>query len=1007
MMKRITKDCINRLNDVSLFSILPAAEGKGMTRYCRCPSCNAEGKVKGKQKGLAVVDDPVKRKRLIKCNSCGLKAGGGAVNVMMTVTGLEFIEACHKIADMTGIQIEYEKERSEDTGKGGRPDGLKNDRHSFCFRQLEASGLTYDDVKATVYVGNDLCQVSPFRKGALDPFTGKVDELKDEMLILYYDLNGKRKKCIPTRNKTREVDYTRVRWSNPEAHKDKSDKSIKYQTIAGAKTEFYFPQRIRTLYQTKTPFDTLFIQEGEKKAEKACKHGINSIAIQGIGNIGRKEEGLSDEIQYLVQTCKVKNIVMLMDSDWNDLARHIRKDDRVDVRPLSFARALIKFKRYVGTLAQCGLDVDIWFAHVNENENGDKGIDDLLVNTLKEREDGLRKDIDAAMTAHDGHGEYIDCLNVTSYSDMKIMGLWNLNNREDFFSCHHDELMKLKSFKFGDVFFTVTDGKIAVSTEYGSGKEFWSISYDDKQRKKIEPNLLHMRSFLTANGFRSIKLPEGKRGLVKIESGVIRSRDEYEAREFVLNYVFKATKDEAVHLIFAESIDSRLSTAKLYQLEQLQTNAGKPTGDAQRFYFLDSQIEITDKDIETSKLIGPVWEENLIKRNFVREKIFSEFRPDGNGSFDIELTPAGEECEFLRYLMNTCDMWKGRALTEQQDHEFRLHIANRITCIGYLLRDYRDMGEDKAIVAMDATMVDVGESNGRSGKSLIGKAINQFIAQTEINGPTLENNDPYIFSGVRNQTKNIFIDDIKQTFDFSNFKHHITGSLNVNIKQGGRFVIPYEESPKFYITSNHAVENLDSSCLARIEFMSFSNYYNRQFTPEKDFGHLFFVGWDERQWQLFDNLMAECVMLYMRSNENRWGDPNKGIIRPPMEDLNRRTYRQEMGENFLLWAELYYSPDGSHINRRETRKSVYEAYLAEFNIKSTQMTSKTFTKKLIAFCKYSGYNINAHKRSKEGYDFTDHHKKNPGESFIGGRDSSGGVEYLTITATDYVISAAT
>lgn len=995
-MANLTKECKDRINSVPLNRLIGGLEGSGMTRYGRCPKCGKEGKLKGKRIGLHVVDDDLKNKHFVKCHSCDFKAGGGAINVMMSVNDMQFMDACRKIADQTGIQLEFEHTRLAHRQ-------TEDDKTSFCSRQLKASGLTYDDVKAKVIIGQDECTVSPFRRGALDPLTGRIDEYADEMLILYYDLEGRRRKCIPSKNKSREVDYTRVRWSNPNAHKDKRDKPIKYQTIAGAKTELYIPQHIRSLYKSKQHFETLFIQEGEKKAEKACKHGIRSIAIQGIGNLGRKEEGLPDEIQYLVQTCGIKNIVFLMDSDWNDLKSSLHDDDRVDIRPRDFALALIKFRKYIATLAQCGIYVDIWFAHVNENEAGDKGIDDLLVNTLKDREHELLPDIDNAMIAHDGKGQYIDIINVTSYSDTKILELWKLNNKDDFFAIHEDRLLELKTFKFGDVFYRVTDGKISMATEFGTGTEFWSITYDDKGQKKVNIDLLDMLSFLTANGFRSKKGEDGKRSFIKIDRGVILPKDEYDLRNFVLSYVYKATKVHDIHLYFAETISNKLSSANLCQLELLVTNAGRPTGDAQRFFFLDRQVAITADRIDCQNLVGPVWEQNLIQRTFERVQVIKSFNPDGEGSFDITLTKDGEECEFYRLICNTSNQFKGAHMTKTQESEYRRHIANKLSCIGYLLRDYKSITEARAVVAMDATMSEVGVSSGRSGKSFIGAAIKTFVSQVEIDGPNLTNDDQYMFSAVSRQTKNIFIDDIQQNFSFDKFKQRITGDLNVNIKQGARFVIPFDEAPKFYITSNHALDGLNDSTRARLVFMSFSNWYNADYRPVQEFGHKFFSGWDERQWTLFDNLLCECVQIYMQVQEKGWSQPDRGTIDPPMEGLMLRELRQEMGELFLQWASVYFAIDGPNINQRKTRKAITEAYLDEFGLKATQMTAKTFKNKLVAYCRFAGLHLNAHRPDKTGKTFADHFARTPGKSFIGDRDVSQSLEFYTINTTDYLI----
>lgn len=998
-MALLTKQCIRSLNAVPLYQLLDA-DGSGMTKYCRCPKCGAEGKKKGSWIGLRVVDNDVSRKHLVKCGSCGVGAGAGAINVFMTLFDMTFPDACQAIANQTGISLEYEPDDRLPANSRRQTDH----KDSFCARQLRDSGLTLDDVTASVVVDNRIVSVQTFTSGSLDIFSGRIDDMADEMLIHYYDLNGRRKTCIPLKYKSREVPYTRVRWSNPEAHLDrKRNRPIKYQTIAGAKTELYFPEKIRSKYQQKTHFDNLFIQEGEKKAEKACKHGIDSIAIQGIGNIGRKDEGLPDEIQYLVQACAVKNIIFLMDADWNNLKSGIKDDERVDIRPRDFARALIKFRKYVATLAMCGIHVDIWFAHVNDNEAGDKGIDDLLVNTLKNRETDILADISSAMLAHDGHGEFIDCINVTSYSDTKLLQLWKLNNAEDFFDVHREELLKLKSFKFGDVFYKVTDDKISRADEFGTGSEFWSVTFDDKDRKKVDIDLINMLSFLTANGFRSRKLDDGKRGFVKIDHGIIEPRDEFDLRNFVLAYVYKATKDHTVHLVFAESISSKLSTANLCQLELLVTNAGKPTMDAQRFYFLDYQVAITHAGIEVSPLKGPVWEINLIKRPFTRERIFSSFTFE-DGEFSFSLTDAGRECEFLTFLLHTSDFWKGQTKSPTQIREHALHVTNKITCLGYLLRDFRSPTESRAVVAMDSTMSKVGESNGRSGKSFIGQAISKFVAQAEIDGPGLSNDDQYMFSGVTRQTKNIFIDDINENFKIDKFKQRITGSLNVNIKQGARFVIDFSEAPKFYITTNHALSNLDDSALARLIFMSFSDWYNRAYAPYQEFGHYFFVEWDDRQWQLFDNLLCECVMIYMRSLEYGWTLKGTGAVPPPMENLEKRTLRQEMGEFFLSWAEAYFAPDAGHLNTRIIRKDMFADYLAEYNTKASMLTAQSFRNKLIAYCRFTGMHLNAHRKNDRGIYFAEFFSKCPGKSFIGGRDLSKSIEFYTVTTSDFLIN---
>lgn len=997
-MSKLDQSCVDKLNEISLGLLFPDAETRGSTFKCACPKCHASGKSKGKYIGASGKD--TRKEKFIKCWSCGFGAGGGTINVMMKSFDMTYPDACQKLSDMSGIELKYEESPRRKKAEK-KADLLKG---SFVEKQLSDSGLTFEDVTATVISGDSEARMPTFIRGSIDILTGRQDDLADEMLILYFDLEGRRRYYVPAKNKSREMPYARVRWSNPEAHADREGKPVKYQSPYGAKSEFYIPQTIRSAYKSKEHIETLFIQEGEKKAEKACKHGIPSIAIQGIGNIGSEKSGLSDEMQYLVKTCSVKNIVFMMDSDWSNLSKSIHDDDAIDARPKAFYNAVSKFKRYIGSLKNSGIYVDIWFGHVNENEANDKGIDDILVNTLKGSEDELRKDIDFAMTATDGAAEYTSVINITTYSDAKLSKLWHLDNAQDFFEEHSEEIKHLKVFKFNNVFYNVADGKISVASDMGSGKNFWSTSVDDKGKRKLEIDLLNMLDFLNSNGFRTRKLEDGKRGFVKIDRGIIKVLDEHDCRRFVRNFVNRTTKDHFIQEGFLQVLDGKLSTNKLCQLEELTTAGVTPKREYQMFFFKNAEVTIHPDRIFSSELVGPVWASNLVKRDFERVKIFEYFRKLDDGNFEFELTEDGKDCEFLTYLLHTCDFWKNSEKTQKQCNEYANHVANKITAIGYLLRDYKIYSEAKAIVAMDAAMSQVGISNGRSGKSLIGMAISKFISQAYIGCKDLKNDDQYLFSSVTPQTKSIFMDDLRQDFDFGRFYPRITGNLNVNIKQGARYEIPFESAPKFYMTSNHALSGMDNSAKARCEYMSFSDWYNVEYSPKQEFGHDFFTEWNDRQWTLFDNLMCECVQTYMIAKAKEWEESGCGIVPPPMTDIRMRELRQFIKEDFLQWADLYFAKDGSHINCRISRKNMYDDYLKEYNIMGNRAVAIDFASRLKAYCSYAGLHYNAHRKSESGELFHEHFAKRPGDAFIGTPDKSNGIEYITINSLEYLVN---
>ncbi|MCM1162642.1 MAG: hypothetical protein NC339_00065 [Muribaculaceae bacterium] len=390
--------------DIRLF--IPGCNQHKATSEVECPHC-------GKKK-LSVVHKG--DKNFAYCHSCQFSLSG-PIEAVAHFSGIDmkndWLHALEETARQGGVILTPNERKKEDAVQTAK----SATRSSFCSQQLDGSGLTFEDVLATTLEGSQETFRSPFRPGRVDEkFT--PDESGSDMLIYYYDLQGRPVTYIG-KGSARPRPYVRVRWANPALHKSSDGKEMKYQTPAGAPCRVYIPEKIRRMYKNKTHIETLFLQEGEKKAEKACKHGMLSIGIQGINNFGSQETGLLQDIQEIVVRCNVTNIVLIMDSDWNDLHHNIIVGDRADKRPNSFSRAVIKYRQYMKTFANMGLNMNIWWGHVNTNEHGDKGVDDLLCGSLLGREPELMEDLERTMNSHDGRGTWLNIHKITEESDTK------------------------------------------------------------------------------------------------------------------------------------------------------------------------------------------------------------------------------------------------------------------------------------------------------------------------------------------------------------------------------------------------------------------------------------------------------------------------------------------------------------------------------------------------------------------------------------------------------------
>ena len=989
MYKKSDIEAVRRQADIR--NHVPNLHGRGASMYTVCPKCGANGK----NKGLIVTHKA--GLDLAKCFSCGFVLNG-AIDAEKFYSGLSFPEAAKVVADRAGLSLREEKRPKKESSSKGSPTKKK----SFCERQLEASGLTVDDVTATIVSNNEtgINKVATFRKGGMDAFFNPNPN-DDEMLIYYYDLDGNPMMYATRGARGALRQYIRVRWSNPALHADKEGREVKYQTPKGAPTKLYIPQYIRSRYIQEQHIETLIVQEGEKKAEKACKHGIASVGIQGIYNIGNAETGLIQDLQYLVQRCTVHNVILLMDSDWDDLHRTIEDGDDIDQRPNAFSKAVIKFKSYVQTMHNLGVSVDIYFAHINKNERGDKGIDDLLVGTLKGNEQQRAEERDRVMHSHDGVGTYLNVHKITSKTDFQIQDFWALNDRDTFFERHKEALLKLTQFRFRRISYRVEDGNFKKASNYASDKDLWEVSYNDKGKKNIEFDYLEALSFLDESGYKQIHtsdLPVGVYKYISMDRGVISEVGASEIRNYVYAQVSQSTKDRDVKMMFAAKLGSLLSADKLERLKVVEDNFDNYEPGKQIYYYSNGQVTITPNGIEHSpKILGQVWEEKIIKRKFRRVPIITRIvRDEENNRFLFEFSKEAEQCEFWAYIKNTSNFWRNREADENSSNEYSRHLANKITAIGYLLNDYKYKSETKAVVAMDGKMSEVAQSNGRSGKSLIGMALKQMMNQAFIDGRNLKNNDEFMLSTITQRTRNIFLDDIRVNFDFPALYSVITNDMIINPKGLQRFSIPMEKSPKFYITTNHAINASDDSTRARIVFMEFSDWYNVDYTPVTEFGHQFFDDWDGEQWCLFDNFMLECNYYYQRAMAEGWGGDGVGTVNPPLRDIRLRTLRQLIGEAFLQWADVFFDESATNLNNRLTRKAIYDSFTAAFPDKPG-VTPTNFKTKIKHYCEFRGLHFNVTRPNDNGQTFAEWRVKGAG-SFMGSDDKSNGCEYFTITS---------
>lgn len=512
-----------------------------------------------------------------------------------------------------------------------------------------------------------------------------------------------------------------------------------------------------------------------------------------------------------------------------------------------------------------------------------------------------------------------------------------------------------------------------------------------------------MFPFSTEQRLLPFKKPDGDHEYIRVTNPVIQTIDRHEdIRDFVKDFTREIANEEVLEMLHRGG-PQFLGPEKLSNLMYFSPAFEESRRDKQLFYFQENFWEIKADGItqsEYSSITHQLWDDQIHKIKAKRTERLIQVTKTEDDKFNYTLSESGKQCHFLQFLINTSNfVWRkqkagaeivadsqemdeSKVITMQELSENRGHLISKLCAIGYMLLSAKDRSVSKAVVAMDGKQSEVGRSNGRSGKSLIGEMFRQVTPSIYINGKHKDiEGDNFLWDELNVKTKTVFIDDVRTNFPFEFLFANITGDWSVNYKGNRRATFPFVSSPKLYITTNHALNGEGSSFTDRQWKIAFSDFYNDTHKPVDDFGALFFDEWDFEQWNLLWNLLAECVQLYFIY----------GVVQAPMERIEMRELRQMLGESFILWADEYFS-DPERMGNRIPRRDMQEAYFTSSPEQRKWVSPTSFKSKIKKYSEFRDYKFNPHK-----YDpvtglcmFLDK-DGNPNDD-----DKTGGTEYFTI-----------
>lgn len=412
--------------------------------------------------------------------------------------------------------------------------------------------------------------------------------------------------------------------------------------------------------------------------------------------------------------------------------------------------------------------------------------------------------------------------------------IWKDSNTLYLFSSSSEFKPETGYSPFGVYCHYYHDGNIALACRQLASEGIGKNIYDEgqfwiREKTKIKIKYTELTHWLHSIGYRVYE-----NNIVKITSNIISIIEERTIKAVFLNEVEPEMQDhfyEKVAKIFSQE------GGLMAMLQPLDDNFIRDTKTETWLFFKNYAVKITDAEIlplQYKEIEGYIWEDAIIDRNFYNDDFTS--------------------CDAERFTQ----ILGG------------LKFADLQKLIGYTISRYKDPINPRAVVLTEDIDADEeGESQGGSGKGLLFSFVRQFRKVADFDGKNFKTADTFLYQNIEPDTNIIFIDDVERHFKFTSLFSILTGSLLVNKKNKPQMILPYDKSPKIFITSNFSVGAMDISSTRRKYEFAVVKHFGSDYEPVDEFKRQFFSEWDKNEWSKFDNFIANCCMMYLKENDKK------------------------------------------------------------------------------------------------------------------------------------------
>lgn len=482
-----------------------------------------------------------------------------------------------------------------------------------------------------------------------------------------------------------------------------------------------------------------------------------------------------------------------------------------------------------------------------------------------------------------------------------------------------------------------TEAKIqknTLSSQYsvlGGYKRWFWYPETDKEGDTKSCKIDHLKYivFLRNEGFRRYDIEENFT-FIRILENRIKEASLTEMQDFVIDYVKQFFKHEPEN--YDLEIDEEMVLNTLYRSPQTyfskqklsligteQFEIKQDALDSAFFYFKNGFVQVSKAGIsllDYKYLNATIWENQMLDRDF------SSIAP--------------EESNWQKFVWNI----SGKK---------EIRYQSLRTIIGYLSHSFYDY----TLRAANFTDSKISEyDEGRTGKTLLSRAIGKVRNMTEIAGKSFKPEEEKKYQEVKMDTQVVHINDASSRLNFELLFNDITDGMRVR----RLYKEPFTLKAKMIISTNKPLAVHGSSSLARVIEFEFADHYSKEYTPENEFGQWFFRDWNENDWASFDSFMLNCVHEYFLY----------GLIEAEEINLSQRKLINETTKEFVEFMTDSFDDEngqkepflkyGHAFDLKELHQKFLSEY-EEYGHNGRQLTQKKFTNFLKLYALHKKLNV--------------------------------------------------